>query len=104
MYLSKIATIFALGALTAMPATSAKRGGFRGPGGRGGPFANATFVDITCSATDGSLDLSCDPRGPSDEGFFVCRSWTNQEGVERSKVKCIPSNRSIEGADECGCC
>lgn len=104
MYFSKIATAFALGALTAMPA-SARRGGFRGPGGRGGggPFANATFVDITCSTT-GDLDLSCDPRGPSEDGFFVCRSWTNNKGVERSRVRCIPSDRSIEGADECGCC
>ena len=105
---TKIATFLTLGALVAMPAT-AKRGGgggFRGGGGGGGrgrPFANATFVDISCSSI-GDLDLTCDPRGESEDGFFVCRTWTNSEGVERSKVKCIESDRSIEGVDECGCC
>ncbi|CAJ1957498.1 unnamed protein product [Cylindrotheca closterium] len=131
MYFStKIVTfLLTLGALTTMP-TMAQRGGggTRGggggggqrPGGQrpnggqqpdggrpgrgpGGPFANATFVDITCSST-GDLDLTCDPRGESEDGFFVCRSMTDREGVERSTVKCIPSDGSIEGADECGCC
>lgn len=71
-------------------------------GGRG-PFANTTFVDITCSTTE-DVDYSCNPRGPFIDGFYVCRSFTTEEGEEKSRVKCIPSDRSIEGADECGCC
>ncbi|KAL3930341.1 MAG: hypothetical protein SGBAC_011805 [Bacillariaceae sp.] len=106
-FTTKIATSLVLGALVAMPSTTAQRGGRTRGGGRGrgpgGPFANATFVDITCSST-GDLDLTCDPRGESEDGFFVCRTWTNSEGVERSKVKCIESARSIADVDECGCC
>ncbi|KAL3933448.1 MAG: hypothetical protein SGBAC_010394 [Bacillariaceae sp.] len=108
MYFSKkIGTALALGALVAMPVTARRRrGGGRG-GGRGrrggrrgsGPFANASYVDIACDT-----EFSCDPRGPEESGFYVCRSWTNSEGVEQSKVKCIESDRSIEGVDECGCC
>ncbi|CAJ1941111.1 unnamed protein product [Cylindrotheca closterium] len=108
MYFSnKIATF---GALVAMPATARRGGGgFRGGGDRDGgrrgdklgrgPFTNATYVDITCDA-----DFSCDPRGPSEEGFFVCRSYTCSDGETKSRAKCIPSDRSIEGSDECGCC
>ena len=114
MYFSKkIMTFLALGALVAMPSEArggrGGGGGFRGGGDRDGgrrggklgrgPFANATYTDITCSA-----DLSCNPRGPAEDGFFVCRSWTTSEGEEKSKIKCVPSDRSIEGVDECGCC
>ncbi|KAL3930342.1 MAG: hypothetical protein SGBAC_011806 [Bacillariaceae sp.] len=104
MYFStKITTFLALGALIALPAT-AKRGGggFRGGGHRGGrgPFANATYVDITCDA-----EFACDACGPAEEtGFFACRTWTDSDGVEQSKVKCVASDRAIEGVDECGCC
>ncbi|KAL3933449.1 MAG: hypothetical protein SGBAC_010395 [Bacillariaceae sp.] len=106
----KIATFLALGALVAVPAT-AKRGGggFRGGGDRDGgrrgdklgrgPFANATYVDITCDA-----EFACDPRGPEEAGFYVCRSWTTSDGEEKSRAKCIAADRSIEGVDECGCC
>jgi len=109
---TKIFTLLSIGALVSMPVMAQRGGspgtrGSRRPGGgrpgrpAGGPFANATFANITCS---GDIDYSCDPHGESEDGVFVCRSWTNDEGVERSRVRCIPTNRSIEGVDECGCC
>lgn len=86
-------------------------GGGRAEGGRpgakggpgGGPFANSTeFVNITCT---GAIDFSCDPPRGDEEGVFVCRTWTNEEtDVTKRNPRCIPTDRAIEGVDECGCC
>ncbi|CAJ1957500.1 unnamed protein product [Cylindrotheca closterium] len=63
---------------------------------------NATEAEEADCA--GSPDFSCKFSVHREEGVFVCRSWINKNGIERKKVGCFPSDRSILGTDECGCC
>jgi hypothetical protein len=100
-----IVALVAIGTQTSMAQFQLRgpggRPGGRRPGGRFPPAFNASdFVDITCA---GNIDFSCDPRGNETEGVFVCRSRINKFNETKSRPRCIPTDKALEG-DECGCC
>jgi hypothetical protein len=70
-----------------------------GKGGHGKHDAN--LVNITCES---EIDFSCDLHRTGEEGFFVCRTYTNHRtGLNNSFPVCIPTDKARE-SDECGCC
>ena len=66
------------------------------------PAADIAFVDDICEDTTPVPTCTNTRNG---EGVWVCRSRTNpRTGETVSFSMCVPSDRGIEGVDECGCC